>query len=417
MRKTSTLLLIGMFAALLVFSFSFTGCEKLKPDNLKANSHLNKANKYYQDEKFAKAVKEYEAALELNPGLKKVYFLVGTAYASLFRPGRETDRNAEYGQKAVEYLQKAKENDPENEQIYLALGDIFDKMENAEEAEKYYLRIRENDPENPKSFYILAEFYSKYNEEEKAEDMYKQRIALDPKDPEGYLYYANYLQTKRKWYEAMDAFESMIITMTAPEIQAERQEISDLARKVAEIEKIEDYLDKHVRRNRTISADARKQMIEEKEAQIQEIGDKEALQKELDEKREAVAAKVEGLKDVQDQMPEEKKVKLAEAYYSLGVVCWFKSFQTQADMMSAQERGNVLDRGFKALNRAVELVPTYPEPWAYLNLLWREMIKVEPLKRDEFLAKAKEDADKFARLRKRKLALEEKMKKLEQLGG
>lgn len=417
MRKTSTLLLIGMFAALLVFTFSFTGCEKLKVDNLKANNHLNKANKYYQDEKYAKAVKEYETALELNPGLTKIYFHVGTAYASLYRPGRGTDRNEMYGQKAVEYLQKAKDADPENEQIYLALGDVFDKMENAEEAEKYYLRIMENDPENPKSFYILADFYSKYNEEDKAEEMYKKRIDLNPKDPEGYLYYANYLQTKRKWYEAMDAFESMIIVMTEPGIQTERREIQKLAEKVAAIEKIEDYLDKHVRRNRTISADSRKQMIAEKEQQIQEIGDKAALETQLTGMREAVASKVEGLKAVQDQMTEEEKIKLSEAYYSLGVVTWFKSFQTPIDMMSAQERRNVLDRGFKALDRSVELNPTYPEPWAYRNLLWREMTKVEPLKRDEYLANAKEDAGKFTRLRKRKLALEEKMKKLEQLGG
>ncbi|MBN1197018.1 MAG: tetratricopeptide repeat protein [Candidatus Aminicenantes bacterium] len=417
MRKTSTLLLIGMFAALLVFSFSFTGCENLKLDNLKANDHLNKGNKYYQDEKFAKAVKEYEQALELNPKLEMIYFHVGTAYASLYRPGRGTDRNEEYAQKAVEYLQKARENDPENEQIYLALGDIFDKMENAEEAEKYYLRILENEPDNPKSYYILADFYSKYSQEDKAEEMYKKRIALDPKDPEGYLYYANYLQNKRKWYEAMDAFESMIIAMTAPEIQIERREIQELAQKVADIEKVEEYLDKHVRKNRTISADARKQMIEEKEQQIREIGDKEALEKELAEKREAVNAKLQGLKEIQDQMSEEKKIKLSEAYYSLGVVCWFKSFQTPIDMMSAQERRNVLDRGFKALERSVELNPTYPEPWAYSNLLWREMIKVEPLKREEFEVKAQEDVEKFQRLRQRKLALEEKMKKLEQLGG
>ncbi|HDP94211.1 MAG TPA: tetratricopeptide repeat protein [Candidatus Aminicenantes bacterium] len=417
MRKTSILLLIGMFAALLVLSFSFTGCENLKLDNLKANDHLNKGNKYYRDEKFAKAVKEYEQALELNPKLELIYFHVGTAYASLYRPGRGTDRNEEYAQEAVEYLQKALENDPENEQIYLALGDIFDKMENAEEAEKYYLRILENEPDNPKSYYILADFYSKYDQEDKSGEMFKKRIALDPKDPEGYLYYANYLQNKRKWYEAMDAFESMIIAMTAPEIQMERLEIQELERKVSDIEKIEEYLDKHVRKNRTISADARKQMIEEKEQQIREIGDKEALEKALAEKREAVNAKLEGLKEIQDQMPGEKKTKLSEAYYSLGVVCWFKSFQTPIDMMSAQERRNVLDRGFQALERSVELNPTYAEPWAYSNLLWREMIKVEPLKREEFTAKAQEDVEKFQRLRQRQLAMEEKMKKLEQLGG
>lgn len=417
MRKTSTLLLIGMFAALLLFSFSFTGCEKLKLDNLKANDHLNKGNKYYQDEKFAKAVKEYEEALALNPKLTLIYFHLGTAYASLYRPGRGTERNDEYAQNAVEYLEKAKEADPENEKIYLALGDIHDKMENAEEAEKYYLRILENEPDNPKSYYILADFYGKYNQEDKAEEMYTKRIALDPKDPEGYLYYANYLQTKRKWYEAMDAFESMIIALTQPELQVERLEIQALAQKVADIEKIEDYLDKHVRKNRTISADARKQMIEEKEQQIAAIGDKEALEKELNEKREALNAKLDGMKALQDQMPDERKQKLSEAYYSLGVVCWFKSFQTPIDMMSAQERRNVLDRGFKALERSVELNPTYAEPWAYSNLLWREMIKVEPLKRAEFEAKAQEDVEKFQRLRQRQLALEEKMKKLEQLGG
>ena len=111
----------------------------------------------------------------------------------VYKPGDDSEKNKEFGNKATEYLQKALEQNPDNKNIIQSLGDINDKMRNFELAEKYYLQIQKFTPNDPVSYYNLAGFYNNNAKYDKAIDMYEQRIALDPSDPEGYLYLAGFL--------------------------------------------------------------------------------------------------------------------------------------------------------------------------------------------------------------------------------
>jgi len=328
MKKISYALLMVFISLALITSFA--ACNKLKLSNLKANDHFKKGNKLYTEEKFKKAIAEYELALKYNPKLDVANFYLGTSYAMVFKPGDETEKNKEYGQKAQQYLNKALEVNPGNREVILALGDINDKMRNFEEAEKYYQMVLESSPNDPKVYYVLADFYSGYGKFDQAIEMFQRRIALSPSDPEGYYYLANFLQNKKQWDKA----------------------------------------------------------IENHDLRIKYIAESN-----LDEKV--------------------KNQSLAEAYYTLGVVCWNKSYQTPPDVMGPAERNAVIQKGFEALNKATDLIPTYPEPWAYKNLLYRELAKAEPLRVDEYTKKADEMSAKFTELRKRKLATEEFIKGLE----
>ena len=318
---------------LLVISFvmiSFSGCDQLKISNLNANKHFKLANKYFTEEKYKKAIAEYEEALKLNPDLQPAFYYLGSSYVSVYKPGDETDKNKEFGAKAVEYLQKALAIDPNNKNIIQSLGDINDKMRNFEEAEKYYLQIQKFTPNDPASYYNLAGFYSNNAKYDKAIDMYEKRIALNPADAEGYLYLAGFYQDKRKWDDA----------------------------------------------------------IKNHEIRIQKI--------------------VENT-----EMEEKAKTDfLADAYYRLGVVCWNKSYQTPADVMGSVERLQVVQKGFDALNKSTDLSPNFPDPWAYLSLLYRQKTIAEPLKKATYDKEAEKMVAKFQELRKRKLATEQFMKDL-----
>ncbi|MBN2346301.1 MAG: tetratricopeptide repeat protein [Candidatus Aminicenantes bacterium] len=327
MKKLWSVLLILFLAA--VIAASFAACDKLKITNLKANKHFKTANRYYSEEKFKKAISEYEAALELNPNLKASYYYLGSSYIMVYRPGDDSEQNKEYGTKAVKYLQKALGLNPDNENIIQALGDINDKLRNFEEAEKYYLRVQKFTPDDPVSYYNLAGFYNNNGKYDKAIDMYEKRIALDPENPEGYLYLAGFYQDKRKWDDA----------------------------------------------------------IKNHEIRIEKIATSS-----MDEK--------------------EKNELLADAYYRLGVVIWNKSYQTPPDIMGPVERLQVVEKGFEALNKSVELHPNFPDPWAYMNLLYRQKAIAEPLKAAEYTKQAEAMAQKFQDLRKRKLATEQFMKDL-----
>jgi tetratricopeptide (TPR) repeat protein len=60
-----------------------------------------------------------------------------------------------------------------------------------------------------------------------------------------------------------------------------------------------------------------------------------------------------------------------EAWYTVGVVCWERSYKG-ATFISSDERGQVIDRGIAALDRALQIDPAYFDALSYINLLWRE---------------------------------------------
>ena len=84
--------------------------------------------------------------------------------------------------------------------------------------------------------------------------------------------------------------------------------------------------------------------------------------------------------------------KNAEVFYTIGVTCWDKSYNTPMDQMDGEARKAMIDKGMAALEKANALREDYFESMLYVNLLYREYAKLEndPLKKEELLAKATE---------------------------
>ena len=73
MKKLWSVMLLLFLTSFIVISFS--GCDQLKISNLKANKHFKLANKYFTEEKYKKAIGEYEEALKLNPEPESCFLL------------------------------------------------------------------------------------------------------------------------------------------------------------------------------------------------------------------------------------------------------------------------------------------------------------------------------------------------------
>ncbi|MCK4835258.1 MAG: tetratricopeptide repeat protein [Candidatus Aminicenantes bacterium] len=328
---------------------------------------------------------------------------------------KRVEDNEEFRKKAIEYLLKAKEFQPDDERITLALSEIYDKMGNFEEAEKYYLSMLDKAKDNPKAYYTLADFYKKNGQFAKAETMYERRVALNPENPEGYLFYINFLQDMRKWDKAIECHKKRISIVINPNVLNLHQEIMELERKVDRINSIDQYI-KNVQGNKSIPEDQKEKLLAEKQEQKKEIGDLETIQAQLKEKQAEVDQLVELSDEEVNNLPEEKKEILGDAYYRLGVVFWNKSYQTPRDLMGPKERLMVVDQGFESLDKATALRPEFPDPWAYKKLLYLQKIVAEPLKAEIHNQKGNEMGAKFTEMRKKLLAREAYLKQLEQTG-
>ncbi len=385
------------------------GCRELSVDSLKANYHLQKANQKYTDEKYRAAVDEYEEALRFNPDLKSVYIYLGTAYGQMYRPMKQDERNKMYGEKAVENLTKAFEAYPDNENTINALGDIYDKLGNFEKAVEYYKKIQERDPDNPKSYYILADFYSKYNKAEEAEGMYQKRIELDPRDPEGYHYFAGYMQNRNKWNQAIEYHEKRLYALVDADIVILSNEIDKLKVDIKQVEDLVKYRDETIKKHKSLPQEEKDRLIAEANDKLQQFKPLEEMTQSLEAKEKEKEEKLGTLKDkIAAVTDEEKKKEILVTYYTIGVVCWTKSYRTPPNLMAPKERLEILDYGMKHLNFVLEIQPEHDMALSFQALIWLQKIVAEPIKNEEYRAKWKLASDlskeiRTKRIRKEKL--------------
>jgi tetratricopeptide (TPR) repeat protein len=197
--------------AFLAFSLVlvFTSCEKLNVGRLRANYHFTKANQFFKDGKFRKAITEYENTLKYNPTMVEANRFLGESYKSLFKPAVTSPENTEVAKKALDAFTKAYNAEPTSKEIIFSIGDMYDKLKDFNQAEKFYLKILQLEPSNMGNYYVVAEFYKRYAGENealraKAESMYLRRIELDPENPQGYAYMANYFENLTPTPEVYD---------------------------------------------------------------------------------------------------------------------------------------------------------------------------------------------------------------------
>jgi tetratricopeptide (TPR) repeat protein len=338
-RKTQK---IVFAAAAIAVIFAFTGCQDISYSKLSANYHFGKANSFFRESQYRRAITEYEATLKYNPNMTQAYHFLGESYKQLYKPGVDSALNKEFEAKTLAALRKALEIEPNNKDIIYSLGDMYDKLRNFPEAEKLYLRIVDLEPDNMSNYYVLADFFKRYigmqpGMDKKAESMYLRRIETDPDNPQGYAYAANY-------YENLPA------------------SAENIDQAIANYDKANEFWDKRIALEPTN----------------------------------------------------------AEAWLSKGVNRWNRAYRFQTrpgvspDRMK-QERLRVAMDAKAAIEKAIEIDPTYPEPYSHMSPLYKAVFAaLEPEKAARYNAEADQYIEKFQELRKRaaeRKKLEEELKK------
>lgn len=80
----------------------------------------------------------------------------------------------------------------------------------------------------------------------------------------------------------------------------------------------------------------------------------------------------------------EKEPRNADIFYTMGVTCWDKAYNTVGtDVdpekgLSPEKRKEIVDLGMQSIDKALAIKPDYFQAMLYKNLLFREMAKAEP---------------------------------------
>jgi len=411
-KNVSSILVMVLVLSIMLI---FTGCEKLKMSNLESNYHLKLANKAYQDEQYKVAVKEYEEALKLNPNHKFIYIYLGTAYSQIYKPGKENDpRNKDFGDKAISNLLQAKDFEPENPDVIIALGDMYDKLGQIDEAQKFYMQILEKNPNDPKSYYTLANFFSKNGKNEEAEEMYKKRIEMDPKAPEGYHYYLGFLQNQRRWAETIENYKRRLYAILDPTIVIDMREVEKLTKDADEVDKIQKNIDV-IRKNKVVDQAEKDRLIGEAQEKLKGKLSMDQAKDRIAQLNTQIEANIKKAESSIPSLDEQKKIVVAECYYGIGQIYWNWSYQTPKEMMAEPERNQIFEKGMAMLNKSVEVSPDYAEPYAYMGLLYREKAnKIDPTNAAKYLKLNEEFNKKFTEIYSKKKKAEALNKQLEE---
>lgn len=93
----------------------------------------------------------------------------------------------------------------------------------------------------------------------------------------------------------------------------------------------------------------------------------------------------------------------ADVFYTIGVTCWDKSYNTVPEALDPVKRKEIIDLGMANLVKANDLRKDYFEAMLYINLMYREYAKMEsdPSKVAELRSKADEWQKKALEARKR----------------
>jgi tetratricopeptide (TPR) repeat protein len=116
---------------------------------------------------------------------------------------------------------------------------------------------------------------------------------------------------------------------------------------------------------------------------------------------------------LQEAAARAQRLKDPDVFYTIGVAAWAKSYYTPPP--SVDEHRAIIELGLSSLEQANTIRANHFDTLSYLNLLWREKVKVEidPFKQQEYIANAQQYFDRAMEIRRQQQEAEAKKAKTE----
>ncbi len=149
--------------------------EAARLDPKDPNPHWLLANIYFKPqmrgkpsrENILRAIRELEILKDLNPRDERTYYALGGAYFELDEPEKAILAYEEYQNLATE-----------TDNGYREIAKYYDREGNEEKAMEYLLKGLEIQPDSGESLYMLASLYSKLNKHKEAVPLYRRLLKV-----------------------------------------------------------------------------------------------------------------------------------------------------------------------------------------------------------------------------------------------
>lgn len=112
--------------------------------------------------------------------------------------------------KARQLMAALLEQDNQNVQLILTVGDLYLAEGNTQAAQELYLSAQRLEAYNPLVYYSLGNLYSKLHQDEQAEAAFERAILLDPDEPDFRNNLGNLYMRQKRFELALQEFEGII---------------------------------------------------------------------------------------------------------------------------------------------------------------------------------------------------------------
>lgn len=160
----------------IVIAAIFAGVLGTACSELKARRDIQKADKLYEEGKYAEAIEVYEEALEQSD-LEIGHHNLAVAAFNAFQPGNPSPANQSYAKKASEHFQIYLKHNPKDNEIVELLTTVWVDSGQIDQALAFWKNVRETNPENPDALRQLGSIHRMAGNYEEAIRWDYERVA------------------------------------------------------------------------------------------------------------------------------------------------------------------------------------------------------------------------------------------------
>lgn len=124
--------------------------------SLEARDELNKGVQAYKSAHYDEAIRCFQRATELAPGLPMAKRYLATALAQTVIPGLDTPENLKTAQRAIDTFQQVLAEDAHDVNSMKQVASIFFSVKNLDDAKLWQKKVLDEDPKDPEAAYTVG---------------------------------------------------------------------------------------------------------------------------------------------------------------------------------------------------------------------------------------------------------------------